>query len=59
MVPTLLKLFQALKGDLEMIGITEFGRIVEDLDTEKRYDRHVEIDRGNRDASTFDKLDML
>ena len=37
---TLLELLQALKGDLELIRRVERGRVVLDLDTEQRDDRH-------------------
>jgi hypothetical protein len=31
-------LLKTLKGDLEVVVVGEFGRVVEDVDPEKRYD---------------------
>lgn len=38
---TLLKLLKTLEGDLEDVLVAELGRVVEDVDPEKRYDRHL------------------
>ncbi len=39
---TFLQWLQTLEGDLELIGITEFCWVVEDVDAQERYDRHLE-----------------
>lgn len=35
---TLLQLLEAFKGDLEVVVVGEFGRVVEDVDPKKRND---------------------
>lgn len=37
---TFLKLLETLESDLELVGCSEGGRVVEHLDPEKRDDRH-------------------
>lgn len=37
---TFSKAFETLKGDLELILICGFGRVVENVNSEKRDDRH-------------------
>lgn len=37
-----MKWLQALESDLELVWITKLGWIVEDIDAEERYDRHIE-----------------
>lgn len=37
---TFLKLFETLEGDLELVRCGEGGRVVENLDPEKRDDGH-------------------
>jgi hypothetical protein len=39
---TLLQRLQTFKGDLELIRVTELGWVVEDVDAQERYDRHLE-----------------
>lgn len=38
---TFLELLKALEGDLKLVGVSEGGWIVQDLDAEKRDDRHL------------------
>lgn len=38
---TLLKGLKTLKGDLELVGVVELGWVVEDVDAQERYDRHL------------------
>ena len=38
---TLLQRLQTLKGDLELVWIAELGWVVEDVDAQERYDRHL------------------
>lgn len=40
MVHAFLELFETFKGDLELVGSDEGGRVVEDLDPEQRDDGH-------------------
>jgi hypothetical protein len=39
---TFLQRLQTLKGDLELVRVTELGWVVEDVDAQERYDRHLE-----------------
>lgn len=39
---TFLQRLQTLKGDFKLIGITELGWVVEDVDAQERYNRHRE-----------------
>jgi hypothetical protein len=39
-----LKLLQALKRDLELVGRGEWGRVVEDFNPKKRNNRHGYLD---------------
>ena len=43
---TLLKRLQAFKGDLKLIGVSKLGWVVENVDAQKRYDRHLDDDGG-------------
>jgi hypothetical protein len=51
---TFLQLLKTLKGDLKLVGRAERGRIVLDLDTEQRDDRHC--DSGASTTSTDQNL---
>ena len=39
---TFLELFEALEGNLKLVGCREGGRVVQDFDAKKRDDRHCE-----------------
>ena len=39
---TFLQRLQAFEGDLELVRITKLGWVVEDVDAQERYDRHLE-----------------
>lgn len=39
---TFCKTFETLKCDLELVLVGGFGRVVEHVDSEKRYNRHDE-----------------
>lgn len=38
---TFLELLKAFESDLEHVAVSELGWVVEDVDTQKRYDRHL------------------
>ena len=42
---TFLQELQAFEGDLKLVGVAEFGRIIEDVDAQERYDRHSDQQR--------------
>jgi hypothetical protein len=41
-VHTLLQRLQTLEGDLELVRVPKLGWVVENVDTQERYDRHLE-----------------